>query len=470
MQGYVNPRLLNPALIQAGLLGSPNDPQVQGGLLGQMGAPYKPNPEMAAAAARLFPDPLQYQGEMGSPYQPAMVPGAVAPRPMSVRPQQSTIGGLLDSDLPTALGAMAPYLIAAGAPSTDPGNAGRNIGAAAGALTGQLAAGRNDRRRTNALEGMIQQGGFTPQQAAMMRLDPETGMKAATSAAFSPQSKPELVNMTHPKTGDTKSVYAGSVNEDFYSKSGYIRAGNYSPSNDETSLQRNLEAAGYVPGTPEFQQAMTDQLAKTNGVTVNLPKGADELSKIDAQYIGDLRNNVQKMRSVLPDLQRVRQSLDEFGTGPTASIRLFLGSLAGDMGLPVDPSLSEGELIQSIQSRLAPAMRQTGSGSSSDRDVTMFMEALPNLMRTPQGNRLVIDHLEKLGRRQTQELQFLERYYRDNNYSLAGAFEAMDRELGPIFSKEEIAALKSAPQTQAQGLPRMPQNVPPLPEDFVLVE
>jgi len=178
------------------------------------------------------------------------------------------------------------------------------------------------------------------------------------------------------------------------------------------------------------------------------------------------------MRSVLPDLQRVRQSLDEFGTGPTASIRLFLGSLAGDMGLPVDPSLSEGELIQSIQSRLAPAMRQTGSGSSSDRDVTMFMEALPNLMRTPQGNRLVIDHLEKLGRRQTQELQFLERYYRDNNYSLAGAFEAMDRELGPVFTKDEIAAMRiqDAPTNQPGTLPRMPSAVPPPPENFFLVE
>jgi antitoxin component of RelBE/YafQ-DinJ toxin-antitoxin module len=201
-----------------------------------------------------------------------------------------------------------------------------------------------------------------------------------------------------------------------------------------------------------------------------MPKGADELSKLDAQFIGGMREGVQKMRESMPDLQRVRAALDQFGTGPTANIRLFLGSLANDLGLPVDPSLQEGELIQSIQSRLAPAMRQTGSGSSSDRDVSMFLAALPNLLRTPEGNRQVVDHLERIAQRKAQELQFAENYYRQNGYTLIGMYDAMDRELGPVFTPQDIAAMnQTAPQAQ-EGLPRMPSNTPPPPENFFLVE
>jgi antitoxin component of RelBE/YafQ-DinJ toxin-antitoxin module len=235
-------------------------------------------------------------------------------------------------------------------------------------------------------------------------------------------------------------------------------------------IQVKLMQAGYQPGTPEYQQAARDMLNKQGGVTVNMPKGADELSKLDAQFIGGMRQGVQKMRESMPDLQRVRAALDQFGTGPTANIRLFLGSLANDLGLPVDPSLQEGELIQSIQSRLAPAMRQTGSGSSSDRDVSMFLAALPNLLRTPEGNRQVVDHLERIAQRKAQELQFAEKYYRQNGYSLIGMYDAMDRELGPVFTPQDIAAMnQTVPQAQ-EGLPRMPSNTPPPPENFFLVE
>lgn len=241
---------------------------------------------------------------------------------------------------------------------------------------------------------------------------------------------------------------------------------------EPSSIQQRLQEAGYQPGTPEYQQAARDLLTKSNGVTVNMPKGADELSKLDAQYIGTLREGVQKMRDAFPDLQRVRESLDQFATGPTAGVRLFLGSLAQDLGMEVDPSISEGELVKSIQSRLAPAMRQTGSGSSSDKDVAMFTDALPNLLRTPEGNRLVIDHMVKIGNRKAQELQFMERYFRENEYSLAGVNEAMDKALGPVFTKDEIAAMRTqdAPTNQPGTLPRMPSAVPPPPENFFLVE
>jgi hypothetical protein len=173
MKSYVDPRLLNQALFSAGLLG-------------QTGAPYKPNPEMSAAAARLFPDPLQYQGEMGSPYQPAMVPGA-AHQPMSVRPQPaqqqpmnpqarpSALQGLLGN--PEALYNISGGLLAAGAPTTDPGRASTMIGQTLQSTGGILAGKQKERQQEEAMQGLLGSGQFTPQQQALLSAFPRSARR-----------------------------------------------------------------------------------------------------------------------------------------------------------------------------------------------------------------------------------------------------------------------------------------------------
>src|SRR5690606_5064462 len=160
-------------------------------------------------------------------------------------------------------------------------------------------------------------------------------------------------------------------------------------------------------------------------------KGTQELAKLDAKTISDLGEGLRKMRELVPDLDRVEKALEVASTGPTANVRKTLGALANEFGLKVGPETSELEIIESIQSRLAPAMRAVGSGSSSDRDVAMFLSSLPNMMRTPAGNRMVIQHLRRIAQRKQQEEQFMRSYYRKNGNSLDGVYEAMDREFGP---------------------------------------
>jgi hypothetical protein len=230
MKSYVDPRLLNQALFSAGLLG-------------QTGTPYKPNPEMAAATARLLPDPLQYQGQTGTPYKPAMVPGApqpmsVRPQPMSVpqqpRPQPMSLGyqgpsftqGLLDN--PEALLNISGGLLAAGAPTTDPGRAGNMIGQTLQSTGGILAGKQEERKQQEAMQGLIGSGQFTPQQQALMTAFPKIGAQAAVQSAFTPGKQPGMVNMMNPQTMDVKTVAEGSQQQIELARGGYALTGNVS--------------------------------------------------------------------------------------------------------------------------------------------------------------------------------------------------------------------------------------------------
>jgi hypothetical protein len=53
--------------------------------------------------------------------------------------------------------------------------------------------------------------------------------------------------------------------------------------------------------------------------------------------------------------------------------------------------MSEMEAYQSIADKMTPLMRVPGSGSTSDREMAVFKNALPSLMKTPEGNAIVAD-------------------------------------------------------------------------------
>lgn len=210
---------------------------------------------------------------------------------------------------------------------------------------------------------------------------------------------------------------------------------------------------------PQYVQTQKDiRSAGATRVQVDASqKGDQELAKLDAKTLNELGEGVRKFREIMPDVDRVEKALTVASTGPTANIRKTLGALAGEFGVKVGPETSELEIISSIQSRLAPAMRATGSGASSDRDVAMFLDGLPNLLRTPEGNRLVIQQLRKIGERKQQEEQFMRSYYRQNGSSLDGVYEAMDKKFGPLFTAQEREAM-AAPSAQ-QAAPPSPQDI-----------
>jgi len=230
---------------------------------------------------------------------------------------------------------------------------------------------------------------------------------------------------------------------------------------EKTDLPNSVQEYNYAVDNG-FQGTYADWKSSNKpqtSVTFN-DKGFDELAKLDAQAISDVGEGVRTLRTMLPDLDRMVTASEKFGTGATGNMKLWAGQFARSLGIEGVDNLEQGELVRAIQNRLAPQMRATGSGASSDRDVEMFLTSLPNLMQTPGGNKLIADNFRRILERKQDEERLMRRHYRDTGGTLDGVYQRIDEELGPsIFTDEDRALIVGAGQN---GLPQYaPQQSAP---------
>lgn len=149
----------------------------------------------------------------------------------------------------------------------------------------------------------------------------------------------------------------------------------------------------------------------------------------------------------LPDLNRFEQLNRVQDTGNIVQrVGTFLGIP------PLLPDKEEEEMY-AITERLTPRQREPGSGASSDRDVTMFRAALPNLARSGPANSNVIQQ----ARARVGELQdypsYLE-WYGTQHGTLNGAQESWNAYINRGTNRppwRQFFGAQPAPQQQQQA-------------------
>lgn len=163
------------------------------------------------------------------------------------------------------------------------------------------------------------------------------------------------------------------------------------------TLKDRAEMAGLVPGTPEFQEFMRTG-GKEGGPLVQTIIGdaegtlAKELAKKDAARISATIDAGATASRNLVQIDTLSALLGEIKTGQGAAVKSWLGETFGI----ATEGLDEIQAFQSAVSRLIPAQREEGSGSSSDLDVKMFARGLPNLINQPGGNEIIVETLREI--------------------------------------------------------------------------
>lgn len=119
--------------------------------------------------------------------------------------------------------------------------------------------------------------------------------------------------------------------------------------------------------------------------------------------------------TTLSDLMRFDRLQNQQGTGGALAL-----PFARDVVGAFNPRVAE---MNEITARLAPAQRQPGSGTTSDMDLRLFLQAVPGAQRPGQANRAIIDRGLQEGARRQLRAEFLEDYAAQNG-SLNGSSEA----------------------------------------------
>ena len=157
-----------------------------------------------------------------------------------------------------------------------------------------------------------------------------------------------------------------------------------------------------LPGGASYQVApdgKVDPIGTGSGITINtgdnsgaFQKKGDELA---ATSLSDIVDQGNAASSTIGDLKTLAALGAQIDTGKGAELAAALGPYAQALGVDIK-GLPEMQAYSSIIDRMAPQMRPAGSGSSSDTDVRMFLNSLPSLGKTSDGNQIIMQTLSSL--------------------------------------------------------------------------
>lgn len=150
----------------------------------------------------------------------------------------------------------------------------------------------------------------------------------------------------------------------------------------------------------DFQRQMKEAGRASNSVTLasetEFEKG---LGKADAERFSTLSSDGTTAQADLARIGELRGLLGDSPGGFVTGLQQYASSL----GIKLGDNVSSIEAATALINQLVPQQRPAGSGTMSDRDVSLFKESLPSLMNTPQGNELILDTMEAMSKYRLQQ-------------------------------------------------------------------
>ena len=162
------------------------------------------------------------------------------------------------------------------------------------------------------------------------------------------------------------------------------------------------------------------------------PRKADE-ARLRASE--QARKKIDENARVVQEGGKVLQDMETFGA-------LNRESRTGEFYTGIQPGFLQGsdeQKMEAITSRLAPGQRIEGSGTTSDKDIAMFVKAVPSINKKGDVNQSIRENFAKQYDKSKAKLQYLQDYY-DQYGHLNGADTLWEKEKERYLAKPEAAA------------------------------
>jgi hypothetical protein len=199
--------------------------------------------------------------------------------------------------------------------------------------------------------------------------------------------------------------------------------------------------AGVAPpgGAPMAPvNAPQNPMAAPQSFMANLsPKAREDIIKKGATDFNADRKTTEKeilkARETLATASRFEQLLKTQETGGLYGAPI-IGGLARGVASVASPEVAE---MEAITARLVPAMREPGSGASSDMDMRMFERATIGVDKPTEANRAIASGMRRAAQNMIDYGLFKQAWYQQNGV-LLGAAEAWEQYLNqnPIFDPD----------------------------------
>jgi hypothetical protein len=221
-----------------------------------------------------------------------------------------------------------------------------------------------------------------------------------------------------------------------------------------TSLQKNLEAAGFVPGTPDYQAEVVKSLNKS-GTTINLDSGSQafskEMAKGQAQSVALVREQADAAIDANQSLS-VLENID-VNTGALEPAKQGIAAFANAFGLDGSKiaNVSAGEAFNSEAQRLVLSIKATQKGPQTDNDELTIRKTVSNLGNTKQGNQFIINSARALNNRRIERKDFYDEFLQDSGDKFRNDDGVTADSAWSKFKRD--TPMVSAKQRTPEGLP-----------------
>lgn len=144
------------------------------------------------------------------------------------------------------------------------------------------------------------------------------------------------------------------------------------------------------------------------------------------------RKKIEENAKVVQQGANVLQDMETFGA-------LNRQERTGEWYTGIQPGFTKGapeQQMEAITSRLAPGQRIEGSGTTSDRDIAMFVKAVPSIDKKGSVNKAIRDNFAAQYEKSKAKLQFLQDYY-DQYGHLNGADTIWEKNYASKFINKD---------------------------------
>lgn len=141
-----------------------------------------------------------------------------------------------------------------------------------------------------------------------------------------------------------------------------------------------------------------------------------ERAKLRTQVVRDLKSNAKVANDQLAQVRLLKQLGKSADLGIEGSIALKMRKFGEFLGFDVDDTkIASGEAVNQLSTKMALSLTQLTKGSISDREMGLFLDAVPGLTSSPEGFDLMADVIAADAERKIAMSKYATKLIRQNN-------------------------------------------------------
>ena len=236
---------------------------------------------------------------------------------------------------------------------------------------------------------------------------------------------------------------------------------------EDDAFTKTLRSAGIDPASQRGQALYSDYLKKQtthapapSATVINKQEG--EESKTVGKFFGESYADVQKAgmsaQGKVNRISRLSQLLDGVDTGKFAPLGVEVAKGAKALGLNIDDKLSNKEAAIALSSEIALELRNPAGGAGmpgamSDADRNFLSGMVPDIEKTPEGRKLIVETSRKMAQRDIAVAK-MAREYRAKHGSINEGFYnelAAYADANPLFQSAAPVDIRSKADAILKG-------------------